>query len=126
LRVVVKVLRASVEGPCLYRPKNWLVRQLNDEPKPVYKKWDLLERKERLQLEECSRAQKSVTCCSDEGWDFYGRFNSGLVVLIGHAFHRLSQVNWFGLHLYWGKGNNLESILLIGPVADLSESVSLL
>jgi hypothetical protein len=28
-------------------------------------------------------------------------------------------VNWFGLHLYWGRGNNLESILLISPVADL-------
>jgi hypothetical protein len=28
-------------------------------------------------------------------------------------------VNWFGLHLYWGKGNNLESILLISPVPDL-------
>jgi hypothetical protein len=26
---------------------------------------------------------------------------------------------WFGLHLYWGRGNNLESILLISPVADL-------
>jgi hypothetical protein len=33
----VKVLQASVEGPCLHRPENWLVRQLNDEPKPVYK-----------------------------------------------------------------------------------------
>jgi hypothetical protein len=40
---------------------------------------------------------------------------------------RLSQVNWFGLHLYWGRGNNLESILLlISPVSDLSDSVSLL
>jgi hypothetical protein len=33
--------------------------------------------------------------------------------------HGLSQVNWFGLHLYWGRRNNLESILLISPVADL-------
>jgi hypothetical protein len=31
------VLQAGVKGPCLYRPENWLVRQLNDEPKPVYK-----------------------------------------------------------------------------------------
>jgi hypothetical protein len=31
------VLQASVEGPCLHRPGNWLVRQLNDESKPVYK-----------------------------------------------------------------------------------------
>jgi hypothetical protein len=34
-------------------------------------------------------------------------------------------MNWFGSHLYWGRGNNLESILLISPVADLSDSVSL-
>jgi hypothetical protein len=38
----------------------------------------------------------------------------------------LSQVNWFGLHLYWGRGNNLESILLISPVADLSDPESFL
>jgi hypothetical protein len=31
------MLRASVEGPCLHRPENWFVRQLNDEPKLVYK-----------------------------------------------------------------------------------------
>jgi hypothetical protein len=31
-----EVLQAGVEGPCLCRPENWLVRQLNDEPKPVY------------------------------------------------------------------------------------------
>jgi hypothetical protein len=28
---------AGVEGPCLHRPENWFVRQLNDKPKPVYK-----------------------------------------------------------------------------------------
>jgi hypothetical protein len=33
-------------------------------------------------------------------------------------------VNWFGLNLYWGKGNDLESIFLISPVADLSDLVS--
>jgi hypothetical protein len=32
-------------------------------------------------------------------------------------------VNWFGLHLYWERGNNLESILVISPVADLSDFV---
>jgi hypothetical protein len=32
-----EVLWAGVEDPCLYRSKNWLVRQLIDEPKPVYK-----------------------------------------------------------------------------------------
>jgi hypothetical protein len=41
----LEVLNAGVEGPCLHRPGNWLMRQLNDEPKPVYIKWDLLERK---------------------------------------------------------------------------------
>jgi hypothetical protein len=27
----------SAEGPCLHRPENWFVSQLNDEPRPVYK-----------------------------------------------------------------------------------------
>jgi hypothetical protein len=35
--MVAKMLCAIVEGPCLHRPENWLVRQLNDGPKPVYK-----------------------------------------------------------------------------------------
>jgi hypothetical protein len=51
---------------------NWLVKQLIDEPKQ-----DLLERKERLQLEQFSGAQKPVAHCSVEGWGFYGCFNSG-------------------------------------------------
>jgi hypothetical protein len=33
----VEVLQAGVKGPCLHRPENWLMRQLNDESKPVYK-----------------------------------------------------------------------------------------
>jgi hypothetical protein len=33
-----------------------------------YIKWDLLERKERLQLEKNSEAGKLVACCSGEGW----------------------------------------------------------
>jgi hypothetical protein len=36
LHVGVEVLRAGVMGPCLHRPENWLVRQLNDEPKLVH------------------------------------------------------------------------------------------
>jgi hypothetical protein len=32
-----EVLWASVQDPCHHRPGNWLVRQLNDEPKLVYK-----------------------------------------------------------------------------------------
>jgi hypothetical protein len=32
-----EVLQASVEGRCLHRPGNWLMRQLNNEPKLVYK-----------------------------------------------------------------------------------------
>jgi hypothetical protein len=105
--------------PSVTRPENWLVRQLNDGAKAGIK-WDLLERKERLQLEKFSRTRKPVARCTDEDWGFYGRFNPGLGgFLIGLAFPGLSQVNWFGLHLYWGRGNNLESILLISPVADL-------
>jgi hypothetical protein len=30
-----EVLWAGVEGPCLYRPENWLMRQYM-KPKPVY------------------------------------------------------------------------------------------
>jgi hypothetical protein len=35
--VQFEVLRASAEGLCLHRPGNWLMRQLNDEAKPVHK-----------------------------------------------------------------------------------------
>jgi hypothetical protein len=59
------LLHASVEGPCLHRPENWLVRQLNDEPKPVYKAGFI--RKERLQLKYCSRACKLVALYTGEG-----------------------------------------------------------
>jgi hypothetical protein len=31
------MLHAGAKGPCLHRPENGFVRQLNDEPKPVYK-----------------------------------------------------------------------------------------
>jgi hypothetical protein len=34
---VSRVLQARVEGPCLHRPENWLLSQLNEESKPVYK-----------------------------------------------------------------------------------------
>jgi hypothetical protein len=34
--LVSEVLQAGVKGPFLHRPENWLMRQLNDEPKPVY------------------------------------------------------------------------------------------
>jgi hypothetical protein len=37
LRAGVEVFQDGVEGPRLHRPENWLVRQLNDEPKLVYK-----------------------------------------------------------------------------------------
>jgi hypothetical protein len=33
---------------------------------------DLLERKERLQLEKCSGAQKPLACRTGEDWGFYG------------------------------------------------------
>jgi hypothetical protein len=31
------VLWAGEEDSCLHRTENWLIRQLTDEPKPVYK-----------------------------------------------------------------------------------------
>jgi hypothetical protein len=36
-RFMLLMLRAGVKGPCPSRPENWLMRQLNDEPKLVYK-----------------------------------------------------------------------------------------
>jgi hypothetical protein len=80
----------------------------------------LLERKERLQLEKGSRAWKP-------GWGFYGCFSSGL-----GGFFSLAVGLWaFSGELVrfgplWGRGNNLESILLISPGADLSDPVSFL
>jgi hypothetical protein len=75
--------------------------------------------KERLQLEHCSGAWKLVARCS-------ATVKAGVFMDVSHWpwICGLSQVNWFGLHLYWGKGNNLESILFISPVADLSDSIS--
>jgi hypothetical protein len=43
--ILLVVLRAGVEGPRLHRPESWLVRQLSDEPKPVYKVGFIRERK---------------------------------------------------------------------------------
>jgi hypothetical protein len=45
-----------------------------------------VERKERLQLEKCSGARKSVTPCSGKGWSFYGHFNSGLLRVVGGGY----------------------------------------
>jgi hypothetical protein len=89
--------------------------------------WDFLERKERLQLEKFSGAWKPVARCSDEGSGFYGCFNFGL-----GGFFSLAVDSWaFSGELVYltpllGEEKNLESILLISPVADLSDSVSLL
>jgi hypothetical protein len=70
------VLQASVEGPCLYRSENWLMRQLSDEPKPVYKVGFIRE-KGKATAREVQQSPKSVTRCSGEGWGFYGHLNSG-------------------------------------------------
>jgi hypothetical protein len=62
-----------------------------------YRKWDLLGRKERLQLEKCTGARKPVTCCSGEGWGFYGRFNSGLGGFFSLAVDFAGFLRWTGL-----------------------------
>jgi hypothetical protein len=85
-----------------------------------YLKWDLLERKERLQLEKSSRVRNPVFHCTGEGWSFYGRFNSefgGFFSLAMDSRAFSGELVWFAPLL--GEGNNLESILLISPVADL-------
>jgi hypothetical protein len=68
-----------------------------------------------------------VAHCTGEGWGFYGCFNSGL----GEFFSLAMDLQAFSGELVWfapllGKGDNLESILLISLVAELSDSVSLL
>jgi hypothetical protein len=66
------------------------MRQLKDEPKPVYKV-GFIRKKERVQLEHCSRAQKLVACCSGENWSFYVlTLGWGRGVLLGRAFQGLS------------------------------------
>jgi hypothetical protein len=62
-----------------------------------YRKWDLLERKERLQLDQCSGARKPVACCTGGGWGFYGHSNSGL-----DGFFSLAMDSWaFSGELVW-------------------------
>jgi hypothetical protein len=61
-----------------------------------------------------------VACCTGEGWGFYGLFNFGL----GGFFSLATDLHAFSCELIWlapllGEGNNLESILLISPLADL-------
>jgi hypothetical protein len=78
-------------------------------------KWDLLERKERVQLEQCSGAQKPVA----HYWVFMG-----VLTQLGGFFHWPCISRAFSGELVWfapllGEGNNLESILLISLVADL-------
>jgi hypothetical protein len=88
-------------------------------------KWDLLERKERLQLEKSSWAQKSVARCSGEGWGFYGRFNSGL----GGFFSLAMDSRTFSGELVWFApllGEGKQSWENFDPVADLSDPVSFL
>jgi hypothetical protein len=55
------------------------VRQLNHEPKLVYKVGFIREKgKATAKVLQQSPARKPVARCSGEGWGFYGRFNSGL------------------------------------------------
>jgi hypothetical protein len=68
-----------------------------------------------------------VAHCSGEGWGFYGHSNYEL----GGFFSLAMDLRAFSGELVWfspllGEGNNLENILLIRPMADLSDLVSLL
>jgi hypothetical protein len=85
-----EVLQAGVEGPCLHKPENWLVRQLNDEPKLVYKVRFIRE-KGQATVKVLQWSLEAGNPCSAKGWGFYGHFNSGLGgFLIGLAFQGLS------------------------------------
>jgi hypothetical protein len=70
---------------------SWMISQSQ------YIKWDLLERKERLHLGNCSRAWKPVACCTGEGWGFYGGFNSGLGGFFSLALRIKGFLRWTGL-----------------------------
>jgi hypothetical protein len=69
LRAGVEVLQASVEGPCLHRPENWLLRQLIDESKSVYRVGFVRE-KGKATATAYRGARKLVTPCSGESWGF--------------------------------------------------------
>jgi hypothetical protein len=53
--VFLLLLHVDVKDPCLHRLENWLVRQLNDEPKPVYKVGFIRE-KEKATVRELQRS----------------------------------------------------------------------
>jgi hypothetical protein len=86
------------------------MRQLNAEPKLVYKVRFIRE-KGKATAKVLQRRRKLVAGCSGEGWGFYGRFNSGL----GGFFSLARDSRAFSGELVWlapflGEGNNLESI----------------
>jgi hypothetical protein len=102
---------------------------LTCETRPVHEVGFI--RKERLQLQQCSGAQKLVAPCSGEGWGFlwmlylWVRVRVRWVLIIGCGFARAGSLTRAGLFApYWGRGNNLESILFISPMADLWDPVS--
>jgi hypothetical protein len=73
----------------------------------VYTQVDLLEKK-RLELQQCSRAQKPVAPCSGEGWAFYGGFNSRLGYGLGGFFPLAMDLRM------WTLFDELACLLLIG------------
>jgi hypothetical protein len=94
--VTLIFLRAGVEGPCLHKPENWLVSQLNDEPKAVYKV-EFIREKKKATAREAQRSRKPVAQCSGEGWGFYGHFNSGF----GGLFSLAKDLWAFSGELVW-------------------------
>jgi hypothetical protein len=98
-----------------------IMKQLNYELKPVYKVGFIRE-KGKATARKVQQAWKPVARCTGEGWGFYRCFNSGLGGFFSLAFS--GELVWFTPLL--GRGNNLGSIFLISPVADLSDPVSFL
>jgi hypothetical protein len=58
-----------MEGPCLYRPETWLVRQLTDELKTVHKVGFIRE-KGKATAGAVQQSPKVVAPCSGEGWGY--------------------------------------------------------
>jgi hypothetical protein len=78
------MLHAGVEGPCPHRPENWLMRQLNDEPKQV-SKVEFIREKGKATVRELQRSLEASDSLKA------GVFMDVLtlcwwVFLIGHGF----------------------------------------
>jgi hypothetical protein len=97
------------QGPCLHRPENWLVRQLNDEPKLVYKV-GFIRRKEKATAREAQRNPEASSSLHRWRLSFYGYSKSRLGGFFSLAMDSQAFLDELVcLPLYWGKGTILRA-----------------